>query len=169
MRCPNCNRKLPENQIECPVCTANRALLDQPRPIGPETAVSGKLPALAVGLIVAVLGAFGWDLWFRWSGAPQFWPAVPIGLVVGLAVRLTGGPDSPVKGLIGFFCGVVGIGGGVLLMLYHLDFAVDKFTPLADATNLAYLFVGLSLSRSLSVGKKKPAPSQEWKKIKPGA
>lgn len=115
----------------------------------------------AAGVVAGLLGAFAWAWLTVALGYLFAWPALVIGVAVGLAVRVTGGTNLAVKGVLGFVCGVVGIGAGLLFMLYQVDFELERFAAVADLTNIAFVFIGLSLARSLAGGKRLIAESPE--------
>jgi hypothetical protein len=130
-----------------------RKHLESPLPIVPE-AVGGS-PALAL-VVGAFLGGFGALVW-AWvaaaTGSVFAWPAVVIGAAVGLGVRLVGGSNNTIKSVVGTACAVGGIGGGIALIAYQWDFDQERLASAADFTNIAFVFIGVSLARSLSAGK----------------
>ena len=130
-----------------------RKHLESPLPIVPE-AVGGS-PALAL-VVGAFLGGFGALVW-AWVAAATdsvfAWPAVIIGAAVGFGVRLVGGSNNTVKSIIGTACAVGGIGGGIVLIAYQWDFDQERLGSAVDFTNIAFVFIGVSLARSLSAGK----------------
>ena len=136
-------------------------LAAEPTPIVPESSSGSPAIAFVVGAVVAGFSAFGWAWFTDMTGRLFGWPAIIIGVLVGLVVRLTGGPYPMAKSFIGTICGALGIGGGLLLILYQLDFDFDLLAGAIDITNLAFLFIGLSLARSFSSGKKSPLKQME--------
>lgn len=155
MRCPTCGKKLPENQMECPRCNHSRLLMDSPLPIGPDR--TGGSPALAVvsGLLVAAGGAFGWLLLDGLFDAIQTWPSIILGLLIGLAVRVTGGAEPQnTKGMIGAFCGALGIFGGLILIFIRRGMDGAQIEQLASFEKVIFPFIGLSLAKSLATSKK---------------
>ncbi|MDP8225764.1 MAG: zinc ribbon domain-containing protein [Candidatus Lernaella stagnicola] len=156
MKCPSCGKKLPEGSIECPHCIQDSAFAFEPYPIVPESSAGGGAIALVVAVFVAGAGAIGWAWFTTLTGRLFGWPAILIGVLVGLAVRVSGGPEPRTRGIIGLIGGVVGIGGGILLILYQIAFNWDVLAGAADVSNVAFIFVGLSLARSLAGAKKRP-------------
>jgi len=154
MDCPNCGKRLPEGSIECPRCHPKNLAAMAPQPIIPERAAGSSALALILGLVVAGGGAYVWALTVHWIGLLA-WPAIIIGGAVGLVVRVTGKPSEPSNGMIGALCGIVGIGGGLLLIYLQKNYSVKELMSAADVTNLAFIFIGFSLSRSLSSSKSK--------------
>jgi len=154
VKCPTCGKRIPDGSIECPHCAPPSLLALDPRPITPKSAF-GSLPlAFAGGMVLAILGAFGWAAYFSWTGHLSAWPALVIGAMVGLAIRVLGGESSTAKGFVGSLCGVVGIGGGIAMIVVALEVDMEALSKGADFINFAMIFVGLSLARSLAQGKK---------------
>ncbi len=155
MRCPYCNKKIPDGSIECPHClVGHRELLASAAPIVPRAAGGSRPLAFAVGMILAVLCAFGWA-WLVSKWGFMGWPALFIGVISGLTIRLLAGPPTSVNGVLGSICGVVGIGGGLALIYFNWTADFETLTKEADFINFAFIFVGLSLARSLAAGTKR--------------
>jgi len=155
LRCPYCHKKIPEGGIECPHClVGHRDLLANPSPIVPRAAGGSRPLAFAVGMVLAVLSAFGWA-WLVSKWGFMGWPAIFIGVLSGLTIRTLAGPSANINGVLGSICGVVGIGGGLALIYFNWTAGFDELTKEADFVNFAFIFVGLSLARSLAAGTKR--------------
>ena len=154
VNCPNCGKKIPDGTIECPRCARSGSVTYDPTPIAPGAASGSPVLGFLLGLIVAALGAGGW-LWVSATFSTiQAWPAVVIGVAVGLIVRVTGGREPQVKQLIGTICGAAGIAGGAALVISHWEMKPDDIAKAAGQySTLAELLIGLSLARSLSAPK----------------
>jgi hypothetical protein len=144
-------------QIECPRCVPHATGFHDPSPVTPGAATGGPLVGLAVGLAVAVIGAFFWA-WLVSTTGISTWPAVLLGTAIGAVVRLTGGENQAARAVIGLFCGVVGIVGGVALIARGLNYDAGRIGAALSVANIAFVFVGLSLAKSISSGKAKPQP-----------
>jgi len=129
LRCPYCHKKIPEGGIECPHClVGHRDLLANPSPIVPRAAGGSRPLAFAVGMVLAVLSAFGWA-WLVSKWGFMGWPAIFIGVLSGLTIRT--------------------------LAYFNWPAGFDELTKEADFVNFAFIFVGLSLARSLAAGTKR--------------
>ena len=164
MKCPTCGTKLPPGRIECEKCIGQSRWMLENRPIEPEPTRGSPALGLVVGLAVAGLGAFGWAWLVQATDRFHSWPAVVIGVAVGMTVRFAGGAHSSLKGFIGAFCGLVGIGGAIAVIVFLFGQAEMVMGAAADFGNIVLLFIGLSLSRSLPGTKKGEIP----KVLQPG-
>lgn len=152
MDCPTCGGKIPEGTLECPRCKPLD--ISNPNPLGPSAERGNMALGIAAGLVVAILGGYGWALYVAFTNDLTAWPAIVIGGLVGLVLRFLGGQPSQVTGLVGAFCGLVGIGGGIVLILLQWEGETEELMNAAEFINLAFIFFGLSMARSLASGKK---------------
>lgn len=155
MRCPYCHKQIPDGRIECPHCVVDRQeQLNDSTPIVPRATGGSRALAFAVGMVLAVLGAFGWA-WLVSTWGFVGWPAVIIGVVSGLTIRILGSPPANINGVLGSICGVAGIGGGIALIYFSWTGDFETLAKEANFLNFAFVFIGLSLARSLAAGAKR--------------
>jgi len=157
MDCPTCGKKLPEGTIECPRCRPGQDI-DNHEPIIPGMQRGALWTAGAASLILAVVGGYGWALYVGWSKDITAFPAVFIGIAVGLAIRLLGGSATRGSEMLASFSTMVGLGVGILLIYLQWTGDRQELYKAVVFTNIVYVVIGMTVARTLAGRRKEAMP-----------